>query len=180
MLDIFDPDINYFDNQFDCIESTIQSNYINISDFNKIPHDSNKLSLISYNIRSFAANSDTMFSMFNDNCFPDILCLCETWFSSETTQDIDGCKCYHVIRPTRRSGGVSVYVRNSIRSELVQYHSYCSDFIEICTVKIVIGQFSCFVFLAVYRPHSGTVDEFISALNEIFNDSELEPFEYLF
>ena len=75
MLDIFDPDINYFDNQFDCIESTIQSNYINISNFNKIPHDSNKLSLISYNIRSFAANSDTM---FNDNCFPDILCLCET------------------------------------------------------------------------------------------------------
>ena len=172
LLDIFDPDKNYFENQFDCISSTTQSNYINIFDFHEIPLSSSKLRLISYNIRSFAANSDTMFAMLNNGSFPDILCLSETWFTSETTQDIDGCTCYHVTRPTRRSGGVSVYVRNSIQSELVSYHSYCSDVIEICTVKIVVGDFSCFI-LAIYRPHSGSINDFITVLNSILSDSKI-------
>ena len=136
-IDMIDPDINYLDGQFDSFETTKQSNYVSVENLNFLLSNKSLFSFMTYNIRSFNANFDSFLSMFtNDNNFPDILCLTETWFTDSNYEDISGYTSYHTIRNSGRSGGVSTFIREEFDSRLLSELSFSNSDIEICSVKV--------------------------------------------
>ena len=169
-----DPDENYFD-AFDSSTLNI-CKYFSYKEYHDFFHDkdNNYFSIVNYNIRSFLANKETMFGIFDSlDSYPDILILTETWFTEVNIQNILGYKGFHTVRKNRRSGGVSVYVRNCISAEMKISSSFENENIEICTVGIILDGIS-WNLLCIYRPHSGTIENFINSLEYILNKPEIK------
>ena len=168
--DDFDPDSNYFDEII--TENHVFSSFNSFDDFymnNKISlQDPNHLSIIGQNIRSFNSNLDTFMLLFDDKNMPDILVFSETWKDIYDPIIIPGYNGYHTVRQGP-SGGVSVFIKSHINSEIVQNMSYADDSIEICTVKVTNESNSMYV-LGIYRPVSGDIDSFSQALETILSD----------
>ena len=166
-----DPQHNYFDS----FESSLGSEYISVDEFNASCRDDRVgINIISYNIRSYSANHESLFSMFHSpDSYPEILSLCETWFRKGSERDINGYNAYHVTRENNiRSGGVSVYVRDNFNSRKVEELSMVSETIEICTVEVLHGGLLKYI-LSIYRPHSDSVESFIDVLDTILNNNIL-------
>ena len=141
---------------------------MSIYDYNKLTENSNYLTFMSYNIRSFNANSDTFFSMFNSvKNFPIVLNLVETWFYESSTEEIPGYNSFHTVRQDGRLGGSSIYVKNNLNAKSVPNLCFCNEDIEICGVEICISNSIVFI-LGIYRPHSGSIQNFIEILSSFF------------
>ena len=171
ILESIDPDENYFQVN-DEFNSNFRSQYITIDEYNSIMNSSEQyFTIYNYNIRSYFSNSTSFFSSFVDETsFPDIYVLSETWFRRDNTMNIQGYKSYHTVRESRRSGGVSVYVDSKYFSSQIGNYSYANDTIEVCSIKLNIPNSNLEIYvIAIYRPHSGSVDGFISCLNQILN-----------
>ena len=139
-------------------------------DFKKLLDDSpNFVTLINFNIRSYHANSDAFFCIFDEQNLPDIFVLTETWFSNDNALNLHGYSSYHTIRSSRRSGGVSVFVKNSLESYILPDLCLCNDSIEICSVNVTINN-STKTILGVYRPHADSPENFTLSLNNIINN----------
>ena len=163
-MDDIDPDLN-------CAEliNAINSNYYSVEEFQTLMNTSDKMfNIINYNIRSFYQNSDSFLSLFCNN-LPQVFILTESWFSPEYTADIPNFKAFHVTRQNRRSGGVSVFVHESLESKSYPQFSYVGDNIEICTVEVKLPTDSIYL-LSIYRPHSGTIEAFTVELENILSN----------
>ena len=161
-LNEIDPDANYINDAFPSLNSCAQSKYTSVEDFNGIISGPKPiLSFISYNVRSFNANSDEFFCMFhNEDNYPDIMIFTETWFTENTTVNVPGFEAFHVVRKgSGRGGGVSVFVKNALVSTKIENLCRSDETIEICAVSIVIDACNLTIF-GMYRPHSGTVANF--------------------
>ena len=166
-----DPDLNYFGDIHN-YEDHSQSKYITINEYNEIMLKSDKLfTIYNYNIRSFSANSDSFFSTFDsDSCYAEVLILTETWFSTSYTVDLSLYHSFHSTRNERRSGGVSVFISKKFNANKISNLSFVNETIEVCTVKFKIPPSNTEVFIVgIYRPHSDTIENFISILNFILN-----------
>ena len=163
-----DPESNYFN-------PISSSEYISIEEYNNsCSRENNGIGIISYNIRSFNANSDSLFTMFhNIQSHPSILVLSETWFDNNSTQEISGYTGYHVTRMQGRSGGVSLYVRQTIVSKLIPELSFVNASIEVCTIQIKVGRSSEFYVLGIYRPCRGNLEDFMDNLDLILGSNVL-------
>ena len=100
---------------------------------------------------------------------PDVFIFTETWYDGYSPFVIPGYVDYHSIR-NGRSGGVSIYIKNQINSSKIDAHSYANEFIEICTVKVSFNDNNLFI-CGVYRPHSGTIDNFTNALELVLSNN---------
>ena len=69
-------------------------------------------------------------------------------------------------------------MKNSLNSELIQELSYISESIEVCTVKIS-SENSQFILCGVYRPHSGTIENFSTLLENILESPILNGVDCL-
>ena len=165
-----DPDNNYFNSDLNFSYSSNQSNLISVSEYNDLcTENPSHFNIFSQNIRSFGSNSDSLLCLFeNVTSFPDVLILTETWFKEYNTQDIPNYTSYHTLRHSGRSGGVSTFVKNSIFSQPIAELSFANNTIEISTVHIINSNLNVFI-LGIYRPHSDSIENFTSTLNEIFN-----------
>ena len=120
---------------------------------------------MSINVRSYKANFEKFRVLFESTeLVPDVLVICETWFVSDSTYEINGYMSQHVMRPGGRGGGISLYVRDDLDSIFIPELSYCDPTIEINSCKLTCES-SEFIIIGVYRPHSGTIPNF-SARNE--------------
>ena len=71
------------------------------------------------NIRGLMSKQDSLKYLLNEfHTLPDIVLLCETWLKRDTENNIHmpGYKCYHKHRSDRLGGGVSILVRQQLRS----------------------------------------------------------------
>ena len=161
-----DPDLNFFD-QID--SSSNPCNYFSIDQFNSSVKSHEKyLKIVCFNVRSFNANFDQFLAIFEDDNYPDVLILCETWFNPSFKCDIDSYTSYHTVRPSGRGGGVSIYVKPSFEPQIISELSYCHDDIEVCTVKIKFDS-SEHIIIGIYRPH-GDLVVFNNLLGDLLND----------
>ena len=81
-----------------------------------------------------------------------IAIISETWFKARHATahtDIPGYACFRLDRPRRRSGGVAIYIDNSVKSELCQH--YIHREYEALWVKSPLGGSPLFI-CAVYHP----------------------------
>ena len=167
VFDRFDPDQNLFD------QLNGSCDYYNIDEFNSLIPSSDVKGhlLLNYNIRSFNANGDKFAGFLGSlKCNVDFLALTETW---NTVDNIDLCKLetfrdYHTYRSSARSGGVSLFISERFNSDKVANFSVCDINIESCAVKVHTHT-GYVLILALYRPHSGTVEQFSQALDGISN-----------
>ena len=164
-LEDIEPDDNYlndFLSSIDCKKNSVHKyiNHTNVS--------SNTLSILSYNIRSVNANLTEFLPVVE----PDIMIFSETWFSDDFQADILNYETHHIIRSDRRSGGVSVYVNESLRSCRIDELSFANLNIEVCTVQLLFDTETIFI-VGIYRPHSGTIEAFSSELENILQNDLL-------
>ena len=118
-LNDIDPDMNYFEshisqNQVFCSYNSIDELKLNNP---SILNDSNFFSVFNQNIRSFNANLDNFMFLFDENSMPDCIIFSETWHDGVEPILIPGYTGYHTVRQLRRSGGVSIFIKNSLKSE---------------------------------------------------------------
>ena len=170
ILSDLDPDLNYYGNVVN--ENHIFTIYDTVDEFttnNPISlNDTNSISVISQNIRSFNANLDNFLLLFDNDTMPDVFIFSETWHDINYPVIIPGYTGHHTIRQGR-SGGVSIYVKNNISSCSVEKLCFANDIIEICSIKISNSNGNLCI-CGIYRPHSSTVDDFSSALENILNE----------
>ena len=86
--------------------------YYDLKEFNNLTANTDNLIILHQNIRSFHSNFDKL-SIFLENLDRevDIMILTETWFREGLCSGIAGYKAFHVNRPDKVGGGVSVYVK---------------------------------------------------------------------
>ena len=111
-------------------------------------------------------------TIFSSTSLPQIIILTETWFSEVYQDSIPGFIPFHSYRVGRRSGGVSVFVGEQFSAKSLNTLCFVDNDIEVCTVQLDLCN-ETIVIIAVYRPHSGTVQGFIDQLNLIFNHSDV-------
>ena len=160
-MDIIDPDLNYFSElqNINCNRMTVNEA---INCFNS---DRNLFNVLNYNIRSFYSNSQNFLPLLDDTRVHALI-LTETWFTDTYQNSIVNFKSYHTIRSNQQSGGVSVYIDDSMKSRIIQDLSYCNIDIEICTVELHVNGELLYV-IGIYRPHSGTISSFCEELERI-------------
>ena len=124
--------------------------------------------ILNYNIRSFNKNANSFLPII-EKSDPHIVILSETWFKDEFQSPITNFNDYHTVRSDRQSGGVSVYVKDTLLSRKVPELSYVNSDIEICTVEIKVNG-ELILIIGIYRPHSGTVDAFSGELERVFQN----------
>jgi exonuclease III len=174
-LNQIDPDINFFDGMFASYNQPAQSSYYTIEEFNLIQPKKSCFTVMSFNIRSFSANSDQFILMLKSlRSQPDVIILSETWLSESAAAycSMEGYDSYHTVRDGGRGGGVSVFSRVGMIVSEVKHLSICSRTIESCVVKIELGSEKYCIF-AIYRPHADTIDNFSVQVEGMLRDDAL-------
>ena len=170
-LNEYDPDTNYFDSHISM--NHVFSSYNSVDDFTSgnqaLFNDLNFISIFNQNIRSFNANLDDFILLFDEKSVPDCFIFSETWYDGYEPFLIPNFTGFHTARQIRRSGGVSIYVKDSLNSEIINELSYVNESIEICTVKISNENSHIFI-IGVYRPHSGTIENFTLSLETVLEN----------
>lgn len=167
LLSEIDPDVNYFDDLVN--NSGSETKYISNNDFGNLIKNTDLLSILSYNIRSFHANSDYFTASFlNSQKVPSIIVLTETWFSLDSVINLPGYNSYHTVRDGR-GGGVSVFIDKKFTSKKIPSFSYSSCSIEVCTVSIFCKKEEMYI-IGIYRPHSDSIENFTISLNNILDE----------
>ena len=179
VLDSVDPDGNFWSSFSNSGALESQSQYYTIDEYNgEFKPSNSSLTIVHSNICSYYANIDEFLATFGAlERKPDIVILTETWLNEYNCSgaNIDGYRSYHTLRDshTGRGGGVSIFVDQNLCSvHLVKLSLSCSS-IETTVISVTLS--SCvFTFVAVYRPHCGTVENFVDRLCEIVCDQSLQ------
>ena len=164
-----DSDFNYY-RHFNRI-----SDKLTIEEFEKYCDQSevrkNHIKVMAYNIRRFFVNIDNFVSILQTtNYYPDVIILVETWLTvgDEKFANIEGYDSVHSVRQGL-SGGVSIFYKNKLETEVLKNLCVISIHLESCAIKITVGG-KVYYILGVYRPHSGSVDGFIRELSLFLSD----------
>ena len=134
-----DIDINLFNNIYADLNGNQSSKYYDCTKFNKsIMNSYTDLLLLNFNIRAIGANFDTF------NCFTNLLnkkfdglSFSESWLNDNnknlhTIDSIEGYDAFHNVRSNgRRGGGLSVYISNVFKSEVIK----CAITISLPTIE---------------------------------------------
>ena len=172
-LENIDPDSNYYDILSREHVFSIHESIGSYASFYQYAQNSkNLITVFNQNIRSFNKNLDPFLCMFSEDHMPDVFIFSETWHDLNSPVFIPGFTGYHTIRNTGRSGGVSIFVRNDFSSCKIDELSFSSISLEICTVKISSSDNEIHV-CGIYRPHSGTIENFCESIEHILNDRQL-------
>ena len=178
IFDDIDADVNHFDNLFPDLNFENRCLYYDSNEFNtNVNYNKDNFSLMNLNIRSISANIDTLNAFLSSLCIQfDILCFTESWLNS-STKDLIHFNNYdseHTLRPSRRGGGVSIFIKNSISYQKLESCCLSLPFIESLFIylefrgkKIIIAN--------IYRPPNSNNDLFIDKLNELIQFCNNKP-----
>ena len=164
-----DPDLNYF---WDGEDPQLKhgSKYISVSEFNKSCDPISNYYIFACNIRSFEKNMDSFLANFeNSSKLPSIIVTSETWLKTNSVGSLPGYAAYHVVREGRRSGGVSIFVQDKIKSRQIPNISIVDISIELCCVEVILDE-TPYIIFGVYRPHSGNIENFSDSLCTAISD----------
>ena len=171
----YDPDMNFLDL---ALPGDL-CKYLTVTECNNSNQNSNKFSLLNYNICSFNKNSVQFESLLESiNVKFKCIVITETW---NNDMNIEQCILpnyieHHTPRSGEevftRSGGVSVFCADEIQAMKIPHLSICSEDIETCVVQFKYLEKN-YVILGVYRPYQGSKSEFGKELDLIINSIDL-------
>ena len=174
-MEHIDPDLNYFQSNWN---NPNIGNVFNVEQFClAVGNDSSgDIFVLSMNIRSLHKHKDELMSLLSALIIePDVIILTETWLNKNDCDfaSLEGYQVFHTIREDSRSGGVSVYCKVNYNCYLHDEISVCNLNVETCCVTVDFGNFKT-NFVGVYRPHSGTIQQFIEEITRIVDDGEIK------
>ena len=158
--------------------NNVECNYYNSSEFHNMLEnvcDSN-LRIVSLNIRSIPKNLlrlETEYASILHST--DIFCISETYLTAEieSLYEIPSFNKYAMSRKSSKAGGVALYCRSFLESEIVDNLSMVSDCIEMVFVKIFAAGKNYLVG-SIYRspsfPLISFIEEFGFVLQTIATD----------
>jgi len=161
------------------INHDVKCDFYTDKSFNdKFNNSDQSLFILHHNIRSFNANFDEFSVFLHQLSRPaDILVLSETWFKDSNCGEIDGYRSFHACRVGKDGGGVSVFVRNGIKCNVIQKFVLVNNIVESVCVEISMGGKVVNV-LGIYRPPSpNNIQQFIEILDDTL--SMFHPSDHL-
>ena len=138
------------------------------------------LKLLSFNVRSLYSNLSELQSRFKDFDVP-VLCFCETWLNSNTTDQMISLEGFDLFRLDRekgnittkngkpkRGGGLIMYVKTKLSdsAEIVEELSSISGNVEQIWVEIEKPNTRKQLIANIYRPPNGKLVEALAELSE--------------
>ena len=102
-----------------CDALTDNCDYIDLADVSNLSYSKRDLLAMQLNIRGLTSKQDSLKYLLNEfHTSPDIVLLCEMWLKKDTENKINmpGYKCYHKHRIDTLGGGVSILVKQQLRS----------------------------------------------------------------
>lgn len=127
-----------------------------------------KFIVLHMNIRSFNCNIDE-FTLYlrGLELHVDVLILTETWFSVDNCHDILGYKSYHSYRKNKRGGGVSIYVNEKLKSNILTNLTFDHNLAEFCSVSVRLSARVCVTVVGFYRaPNNASINQFCDILRD--------------
>lgn len=117
------------------------------------------------NTRSIRHKTDKILSIFSSLTFSfDLLLFSETWLTvGEDPPYFENYTYNGIVRPVGRGGGVAIYVKQSLKHEVVPQFSLVNEVVECLMVRLE----KAFAVI-VYRPPSGCKTKFISFIEDVF------------
>lgn len=131
-----------------------------------VPHDCNYLKFLHLNAQS-AKNKCDEFSMFLSKfSFQfNVIMVTETWYQQQSdVLHLPGYQSFFLNRPSRRGGGVLQLVSNEFSCTLIPEFSTITPDYEVLSL-----QYKKYVFVVVYRPPDGKIDNFITFFERILS-----------
>lgn len=122
------------------------------------------LHIASWNVNGFKCKGFNKYSdprFIDEIIHKDIFCLLETHCSLEDSLCLPGFKCIHLIRPKskgtyKRSGGISVYVKDDIRPGIKFLEYQNNDYIWLKLNKDFFQTYKDIFLCFLYNPPSGS------------------------
>ena len=148
---IMNIDSNYLDQLTENLFSE-QGGYFTIEEFNSTYNQN--FSILHMNVRSFFKNIDSFSSLLHSLKFlPEVIVLSETWLTplNQDTANIEGYNSCHLTRSNRDGGGISVFIKDTLRFSKLDSICFLSEDVEICAVEIELGSRILSLF-GIYRP----------------------------
>ena len=175
-----DADVNHLDNLFPDLNSNEESNYYDSNKFNKeISKNEDSFSVFNHNIRSITANLDALNAFLSIIKMKfDVLCFTESWLNDSTRNLIHLNNYYslHSLRPVNRGGGISVFLKNYIKSDKIESCSLSLPYIESLFIKLSHRNKKILIAV-VYKPPSSNNNLFIEKLTEIISNNNINSFD---
>ena len=176
LLDDIDVELHHF-NQLYSSDNCAYYSFENVNKLKKC--DKVDFSVLNCNIRSLAANYDTLVSELDLANFKfDVLCLTETWLTFDTKDifQINGYQSYHNIRNDGRcGGGVAVIVQDSFECSPLTEISRSTPDIECLFIEIVRGK-TKILLATVYRPPNSCHRSFLEIFEESLNSVVIQSY----
>ena len=175
ILNSIDPDNNHF-SQFSSGQD--DNLYYEIDKFqNELKATRHGMTILNFNIRSFNKNIDEFIAVISScNIKYDIIVLTETWLRPHTQQlaSIPGYVSYHCYRDTRDGGGVSVFIKDNLKSVNLNIN-IVNDHIECIGVKIHNKISDKYInIIGLYRPPHGKIIEFNQSIENLVLELNLK------
>ena len=100
---------------------------------------------------------------------PSFLCISETWNNDEIVNSctLDGYTSFHTHQPDKNKRGISIFICEQFIGTKIENLSICNDEIQSCAVKVQLNH-EFILIIGIYRPHSGTVPNFIETLESFY------------
>ena len=158
---------NYFNN--DEIDQNILTNnashcsYTDLNYFDNPALEPGDFSLFCLNVNSLSKSFDDVLSNLKvEEHFPNILGFCETKLCKDT-QNLFSVPGYEGLFNSRnaRSGGLALFIKSGIKSEILHEYSFSYDFIETLCVKLSLNGGELFLCLLYRRPGTN-FDDFLA------------------
>ena len=172
IFDDIDADINHLNSLFPHLNSEQESLYYDSERFNRdIIYNKNNFSLINLNIRSLMANEDAFNALICSlRTRFDVFCFTESWLNSSTVDLVhfDNYSSLHSLRPSKRGGGVSIFIHNNITSKSIEKCCLSLPHIESLFVHLEYRKKKITIAI-IYRPPNANHDLFLEKLNELIH-----------
>ena len=134
-----DPDTNYL------IQNTLtDSNYFTETQFNKLQCSNDNFSLFNVNIRSTGAHFDNLrYYLDGLNHKFSVFSITESWLKdyNKDVYNLEGYEHIYKIRKNRPGGGVSIYIKNSIKYDIRENLFIDVDGVDSISVEIPKEEF---------------------------------------
>ena len=120
------------------------------------------------NTRSLRAHHDQLVYELNELEYkPIVISLCETWLTDNDPLGLYQIEGYQPVevknRPTKRGGGLAVFVRNDINYSMLNF----TIDIEHMAISLINEQGTKATLSLIYRPPSSSIDSFIENFDKL-------------
>src|SRR5277367_4148457 len=128
------------------------------------------------NIRSLRYKFDNLLDLLDGfDCVFDMIIITECWLKEDEIQfySLPNYNCSHALRESDKAGGVMIYTRNNLNAQETVGSIGDSEMVEISLIDYKI------TICAIYRRHNGDIGNFLTNLENYFENSKNNDYHIL-